>query len=312
VAVTGFLFGGISVVWIFAVSVLAGMLGYSHVFGTYVMRKGKLVGVHGIATPGKAILWFTWTLVFAGVLLMIGQAVPAESLKVAIGLGIAAGARLSFIVHRKENRDWVINNLPDLTSEQRLVAQNILKALERKPLRMGVGDLRDLVYQMAKKNAASEAGFGIDLGADSTAGDGVTFFAVAPETLEKSGNVGRLKNLLSNNKDLIVILDQPVEGLPQDQVIVFPRSFVKNGVGYDVVVSGLRRSILEMAGDRPFQMMTSPLLSLNTMGMAEDDPVRKASEDARVFLLELLRGFSAKAFKWPDVLKAFQALAEAA
>lgn len=312
VAVTGFLFGGISVVWIFAVSVLAGMLGYSHVFGTYVMRKGKLVGVHGIATPGKAILWFTWTLVFAGVLLMIGQTVPAESLKVAIGLAIAAGARLSFIVHRKENRDWVINNLPDLTSEQRLVAQNILKALEGKPLRMGVGELRERIYETAEKNAVSEAGFKIDLGDPSVAGDGVKFYLVDPVTLDKPGNINLLKNLLSKNPRLIVILAQPVDGLSGDQALVSEESFRKNGVGYDVIVSGLKDSILQAAGGRPFQIMTSPLLSLNTTNMAEDDPVRQASENAVVYVLELLMGFSAKAFKWPDVLKAFRALAEAA
>ncbi len=312
VAVTGFLFGGISVVWIFAVSVLAGMLGYSHVFGTYVMRKGKLVGVHGIATPGKAILWFTWTLVFAGVLLMIGQTVPAESLKVAIGLAIAAGARLSFIVHRKENRDWVINKLPDLTSEQRLVAQNILKALEGKPLRMGVGELRERIYETAERIAASESGFEIDLGDPSVSGDGVKFYMMDPVTLDKPGNINLLKNLLSKNPRLIVILAQPVEGIAQDQVIVSPNSIEKNGVGYDVIVSGLKDSILQAAGGRPFQIMTSPLLSLNTTNMAEDDPVRQASENAVVYVLELLMGFSAKAFKWPDVLKAFRALAEAA
>ncbi|MBK8871176.1 MAG: hypothetical protein IPN19_09025 [Elusimicrobia bacterium] len=118
--------------------------------------------------------------------------------------------------------------------------------------------------------------------------------------------------MLSTNPHLIGIFAEPLAGLPPDQVIVAGEHFVKNGVGHDVMVSGLRQSILEMAGDRPFQIMTSPLLSLNTMGMAEDDPVRQASENALVYVLELLRGFSATAFKWPDVLKAFRALAEAA
>ncbi|MBP9127793.1 MAG: NUDIX hydrolase, partial [Elusimicrobia bacterium] len=198
--------------------------------------------------------------------------------------------------------------LTDLSSDRR----KILDALKENPLSMGVGELRELVYQMAEKNAASESGFGIDLGDPSTAGEGVTFFGVDPVTSEKIGNPGRLRNLLFINPDLIVILAQPMAGLPPDQVIVAGEHFVKNGIGYDVMVSGLRQSVLKMAGDRPFQIMTSPLLSLNTMGMAEDDPVRQASENALVYVLELLRGFSATAFKWPDVLKAFRALAEAA
>jgi fructose-1,6-bisphosphatase/inositol monophosphatase family enzyme/8-oxo-dGTP pyrophosphatase MutT (NUDIX family) len=179
----------------------------------------------------------------------------------------------------------------DLPSAPGSVAQNILNVLKGKSLRMGVGELRELIYETAEKNAASESGFEIDLGVPSGAGDGVKFYLVDPVTLEKPGNGDRLKNLLSKNPDLIVVLAQPVEGIAQDQVIVSPNSIEKNGVGYDVIVSGLRDSILKAAGDRPFQIMTSPLLSLNTTNMAEDDPVRQASENAVVYVLELLIGF---------------------
>lgn len=206
------------------------------------------------------------------------------------------------------------NDLPYSTLEQRAVDPDIFFALGGKPLRMGVEELQKLIYQTAEKNSNSESGFAINLGAPSAVPGGeVTFHVVDPVTLKKPGNVDRLKHLLSNDSNLFVILNHRVEGLPEDRVIVSEISFAKkNGGVWDVLVNNLREPILSAAGDRPFQMMTSPLLSLNITGMAEKDPVRLASVNAVVYVLELLRGFSASAFKWPDILKAFQAMAEAA
>ncbi|MBK8871175.1 MAG: NUDIX domain-containing protein [Elusimicrobia bacterium] len=165
---------GASLVYTLAVPLLAWVLGYSHRFGTYEMMGGKLEESYP-SSYDKAMIWMVKTMAFGGLLLLLGDVVPPDSLKWVLEFATGIGAYQGYIAHQRGNREWLVNSLPDLTSAQRVVARDILIALEGKPLRMGVGELQEMVYRMAEKNAASESGFGIDLGDPSTAGEGLRF-----------------------------------------------------------------------------------------------------------------------------------------
>lgn len=305
--------GGASILWVMAVPLLAFGVGWSHSRGTYGVVGENLKEIVGAPSLDKAVIGFVWTSAFAGALLLVGQWIPPQYVGLSIGVAAAAMARVSFLFHQKSNREWLVQSLPDLTAEQRAVAREILTEMAGKPLRMGVGELRELIYKMAENNSQSTRSFSFG-GKMSRAPDEnkVDFIIVDPSTLDKPGNVGRLIELTGRN-DLIAILPRKVEGIPDEKMIVAEGKFdrVSGGI-WEIPMMGLRKSIIDKAQGRLFQVMTSPLLALNVDGLKENDPVRMASQNADVFVLELLRGFSAAVFQWSDVLRVFGALAEAA
>ena len=312
---------GASLNWVLAWIIFSGVLGYSHRWGTYGFVDGQLGPRPGLPAMGKAFSWLIWTSVLGAVLMGLGQFVPMELLPWVLGGATGVAAWVSKAVHQWGNREWVVRHLDNgnLSSPQRDMARDILKNLEKRPIRLGVDEVRAMVVQRAEAYAR-RAGMGsIDLIVNSptaSLGEGIKLYFVDPVAVRSAVGIENLKSIMNKDEQIYLVAENAIEGLPSERVIVVGGAFQSVGGKekplFEVSLGAVKGPIVEAVKGQPIRILKTPLLNLNAAGLGSDDPLVVASKNAIVFILESLRGFYSDVVHWDDVWNVFRALAEAA
>ncbi|MBL8023031.1 MAG: NUDIX domain-containing protein [Elusimicrobia bacterium] len=310
---------GASIFWVLAASLLAGVLGYSHTWGTYGFVDGKMKRVVGALSGNKAVSWWLWTSIFGALLLGVGPMVPAEALGWVLGGGTWAAAWVGVVVHRRGNREWLVDHLDNgnLTPAQKNIARDILKNLEQRPIRLGVEEFRAMVMQTAETYSRGQGSLAIDVHAPAASlGQGIKLYFVDPVAVRSSENVEKLTWMMKADKNLYVVAGNSIDGLPSDRVLVVEGAFQsvggKDNPLFDVSLKEVRVPILDRFKNPSFRILQTPLIQLNGDNLVPEDPLLVASKNALIFILESMRAFPSTAFHWGDVLHVYRALAESA
>jgi hypothetical protein len=312
---------GASLNWVLAWIIFSGVLGYSHRWGTYGFVDGQLGPRPGFPAMGKAFSWLFWTSVLGALLMGLGQFVPMELLPWVLGGATGVAAWVSKAVHQWGNREWVVRHLDNgnLSSPQRDMARDILKNLEKRPIRLGVDEVRAMVVQRAEAYAR-RAGMGsIDLIVNSptaSLGEGIKLYFVDPVAVRSAVGIENLKSIMNKDEQIYLVAENAIEGLPSERVIVVGGAFQSVGGKekplFEVSLGAVKGPIVEAVKGQPIRILKTPLLNLNAAGLGSDDPLVVASKNAIVFILESLRGFYSDVVHWDDVWNVYRALAEAA
>jgi fructose-1,6-bisphosphatase/inositol monophosphatase family enzyme len=312
---------GVSINWVLAWIIFAGVLGYSHRWGTYGFVDGQLGPRSGLPAMGKAFSWLFWTSVLGAVLMGLGQLVPMELLPWVLGGATGVAAWVSKAVHQWGNREWVVRHLDygNLSLPQRDMARDILTNLEKRPIRLGVDEVRAMVVQRAEAYAR-RAGMGsIDLIVNSptaSLGEGIKLYFVDPVAVRSAVGIENLQSIMKKDEQIYLVAENAIESLPSERVIVVGGAFQSVGGKekplFEVSLGAVKGPIVEAVKGQPIRILKTPLLNLNAAGLGADDPLVVASKNAIVLILESLRGFASDVVHWDDVWHVYRALAEAA
>lgn len=314
---------GASLGWAFGVAILAGALGGAHWFGTYAVVGGKLQEVRGQNSVGKALSWFLWTSAFGVSLYLLGSVLPQDIVAFGIFLATWIGTYLGVKEHGRSNRGWVVNNIPNLTDTQRVIAREILKNLEGRPITLDMNQMRELVVLTAENIANRRDSGAIDLSAPiAPSSSGINFMFVSQASLATKG-LENLRTIMARNENVFVLSDALVPGIPVDRMVVvpfgaLPESQRGNLPFLEVLLTEVRSRIDALAPDHPLRRRSSDLVTLFHTpdlqlwgeGLDPDDPLAQAAKNPMVLLLESFRAFPFFNQAWQDSLKALRALAE--
>ncbi|MBK8576239.1 MAG: NUDIX domain-containing protein [Elusimicrobia bacterium] len=209
------------------------------------------------------------------------------------------------------------DRLIDLTAGQRLVAHEVLNALEGRPILLGVEDFRASVLRVADYYSQREGGRVVDLAVPAgSLGGGNKLFLVDALSLANSSYVDKLYQLLKNDQDVLLVVPGNVSGLPEGRSLVVPDAFGamdKSGNSlFDVALEKVESRLPAEVRSGPVQLLQTPYLKLNYENLTAGSEILQAKKNALVIILESMRAFSAEGFRWADVLAVMRALAEAA
>ena|GEM_PF-6425173 len=319
--------GGLLFGWspwtILVVPVAAGLLGFSHVFGTYTVENGRLAGapMKFSSALREGAVWFAWTAVFSGVLFLISPMVPVEWIIPVLSLVTAWGGWTAWNLHRLANSFWLAGRLEGVTtSAERWEATKILFLLKRRSLSLGVAELREATERRAMR-MAEKSGVSVAASASAPENPAVEVIVVTSRELARPEGRNNLRTMVRNRQDFLIVTDdtdvqrefgsQHVVALPELIGAIPGVSAEKSVVRY-VPLADLMRDFERFEG-RGFKFYVSPTLGLDTTGIPDEGvgaAVLMAAQNPLVLILESLRAFPLQLKEWKDFLRAIQAVAK--
>lgn len=304
------------------VPAIAALLGYSHRWGTYGKDHwGRLSYIEGAAVATQAaataVRWALWTAVFGGLLFLVGQAVPAEYLRTALGDATLLGGMGAHWTHKESNVRWVVSQLEGLTPDQKKIAQDILHNMDSRTSRLGLAELEQLVQKTAE-SFASEAG-AVNLQTPNSvvwgiSGKGVQFLFLDSRSAKDPMKIAGAKQLLSKRSNLFVVTNsnELANGIG-DRVLFAPEAFypVVSLNGEDVLegvdLGRLQSRLIHFSAGGELNFLHTPTLQLDSRNVT-DDTISSAASNAWVVLVEKLMAFSEKTVNWQNVFEVFRSI----